>query len=102
MHVPSKTFFPSGFALVATGALAVVAAAVIAGAGAEAEGAVLCATPFGALPVPLAGAAAALTAGELQFAPALLAIYATARCTSSSVRSGFPPFGGMARMPWIA
>src|SRR5450432_4057987 len=72
----SQIFFPSGLA-------AAVVADVAAAMGAAAA----------------AGAAATIVAAgvdSLKLAPALLAMKATARRTSSSVRSALPPFAGIA------
>jgi hypothetical protein len=51
-------------------------------------------------PADAAGCATA-AAGSFQFAPAWFARYATARAISMSLRSGFPPRGGMARIPFM-
>jgi len=45
---------------------------------------------------------AAGAGGSFQLAPALLAIHTTARSTSTSARSGLPPFAGIPRMPLSA
>src|SRR4029453_976904 len=102
VHVDSKIFLPSSFA-VAAGA---------AGAAAGGGGAAVAATAIGAAGGAAGGGggegggaavdAAAGAAGSFQFAPALFAMNTTARSTSTFARSELPPFGGIERMPLIA
>src|SRR5574340_176150 len=83
MQVASYTDLPLAASSLA-GAAAVVAAA---GAAAVASG---------------LGAGAGFDSGSLKLAPAWLAMYATARAISVSVKSGLPPRGGIWRMPLTA
>src|SRR5262249_12921215 len=77
----------------AAGVVAAVAFAVGAAAAGEAEG---CAA-VGPDAADTAGAA-----GSLKVAPDWLAMKTTARCTSTSAKAEFPPFGGIAFLPLSA
>ena len=59
-------------------------------------------SPVRSAPAAAVATGAATAAGAFQFAPPALTMCTTAACTSTSVRSGLPPFAGIARMPLIA
>src|SRR5450830_186689 len=91
-QVASYTFLPAStlFFDSVDGAAAAAAFETGVGAGAAASG------------IAAAAGAAAGAAGALKLAPLLLAMYTTARATSTSSRSGLPPLAGMSRIPSMA
>src|SRR5689334_13654551 len=87
---------PLAFALATTGVAATAAGAAAVGAATGAAGAVpVGAAVAGAALAAAATAVVAAAGGSLKLAPDWLAMYTSARSTSTSERSGLPPRGGI-------